>query len=301
MADSKLRNIPAESSDVDLVQCGICYTIIDKPKALLCLHTFCLKCLTSWHESAAKKNPGKYSQAVSCPNCREDFPLPKSGVKGLRTNFFVNKLKERNSLQKMLFEKDAKIPCTSCDPPTQNEAIGRCVECNDFLCTKCVGNHKSMRVLKHHHVLSLEELRAGKLTMHNLPEQEMCPKHKSEFLRFYCETCDEPMCRDCTVIDHPRPDHKQVDLTSCSEKRNEKLRQLFTQSQPIPQAIDDAIADDEKTLEELDSNIKKAINLYKKTSKKQKQNLRRRCENFRRREEKKLRHIAILSNLKSRA
>ena len=266
MADSKLCS-NEESSNADLMHCGICFAVIDKPKALPCLHTFCLECLTSWSESSAKKNPDKYTNAVSCPNCREDFPLPKGGVKELKTNFFVNKLKERNSIQKKLHEKDAKIPCTSCDA-SGNQAIGRCVECDDFLCKKCVDNHKSMRVLRHHHVLSLEELRAGKLTMHNLPEQEMCPKHTGEVLRFYCETCDEPMCRDCTVLDHPRSDHKQIDLKSAASERKEKLEDFFKQAEHVPKAIKNAIAEDESISKDLATNTENAITLFKKTCQK---------------------------------
>ncbi|XP_072022989.1 E3 ubiquitin-protein ligase TRIM45-like [Amphiura filiformis] len=266
MADSKLLNLEETVSNADLVQCGICHAAIDKPKALPCLHTFCLKCLTSWAQSSAEKNSDKYKDVVSCPICREDFPLPKGGVKELRTNFFVSKLKERNEIMKQLYEKDAKIPCTSC-VNSDNQAVGRCVECNDFLCKKCVDSHKSLRILIHHHVLTLEELRTGKLTMHNLPEQEMCPKHTREVLNFYCETCDEPMCRDCTVVDHPRPDHNQIDLKSAAEERNDKLQELFKQVELVPKAIDTATALDEKTAKELRANVKKAISLYKKTSK----------------------------------
>ncbi|XP_072048257.1 E3 ubiquitin-protein ligase TRIM45-like [Amphiura filiformis] len=267
MADSRLLNPEGTVNNADLIQCAICHAAIDKPKALPCLHTFCLKCLTSWAQSSAKKHPDKYKDAVSCPTCREDFPLPKGGVKELRTNFFVSKLKERNEIMRKLYEKDVKIPCTSCIN-SDNQAVGRCVECNDFLCKKCVDSHKSLRVLIHHHVLTLEELRTGQLNMHNLPEQEMCPKHSGEVLRFYCETCEEPMCRDCTVVDHPRPDHKQIDLKSAAQERNDKLQELFKQVELIPRAIDTATTQDEKTAKELGDNVKKAISLYKKTAKK---------------------------------
>ena len=266
MADSKLC-YTEDHSNSDLVQCGICFAVIDEPKALPCLHTFCFNCLMSWSESSTKKNPDKYTDNISCPSCREDFPLPKGGVKELKTNFFVNKLKERNSMQKKLHDKDAKIPCTSCES-SGNTAVGRCVECDDFLCTKCVDSHKSLRILKTHHVLTLEDLRAGKLTMHNLPDQEMCQIHPGEVLRFYCETCDEPMCRDCTVVDHPRPDHKQINLKAAAGDRNEKLQELFKQTEQIPKAIEDAIAEDEQTLSDLEANTQKTIEDYKETVKK---------------------------------
>ncbi|XP_072046767.1 tripartite motif-containing protein 2-like [Amphiura filiformis] len=267
MADSKLLNLEGTVSNADLVQCGICHDAIDKPKALPCLHTFCLKCLASWAQSSAKKHSDKYKNAVSCPTCREDFPLPKGGVKELMTNFFVSKLKERNEIMRKLWEKDAKIPCTSC-VSSDNQAVGRCVECNDFLCKKCVHVHKSVRVLIHHHVLTLEELRTEKFIMHNLPEQEMCPKHKGEVLRFYCETCDELMCRDCTVVGHPRPDHKQIELINAAEERNNTILDLIKQVERIPRAIDIATAEVEETLKELKVNEEKAISLYKKTAKK---------------------------------
>ncbi|XP_072047204.1 E3 ubiquitin-protein ligase TRIM45-like [Amphiura filiformis] len=267
MADSKLLNLEGTVNNADLVQCGICHAAIDKPKALPCLHTFCLKCLTSWAQSSAKKHPDKYKDAISCPTCREDFPLPKDGVKELRTNFFISKLKERNKIMGKLCKKDAKIPCTSCDN-SDNQAFGRCVECNDFVCKKCLDIHKSLRILKHHHVLTLEELRTGKLTMHNLPEQEMCPKHTREVLYFYCETCDEPMCRACTVLDHPLPDHKQIDLKTAAGERNDKLQELFKQVGLIPKAIDTATTENKKTAKVLGDNVKKAISLYKETAKK---------------------------------
>ena len=140
--------------------------------------------------------------------------------------------------------------------------------CNDFLCKKCVESHTSLRVLKHHHILTLDELRKGKLTMHNLPEQEMCQIHPGEVLRFYCETCDEPMCRDCTVVDHPRPDHKQINLKTAAGERNDKLQELFKQTEQVPKAIEDAIAEDEKTLGDLEANAKKTIKDYDDTLKK---------------------------------
>lgn len=33
----------------------------------------------------------------------------------------------------------------------------------------------------------------------------MCLKHPLEPLKLWCETCRQTICRDCTVLDHPRP------------------------------------------------------------------------------------------------
>lgn len=263
MADSKFVN-PAEDSEEDLVHCGICFAEMDKPKALPCLHTFCLKCLTSWSETSAKKQPDKYMNVISCPSCREENPLPQGGVKNLRSNFFVTKLKERKSIQRQLNVKDAKIPCTSCtEDTTPGIAVARCVECNDFLCDKCVGVHESVRILQKHKLLTLNELRTGKLVMPNLTEQETCRKHKGEVIRFYCETCEEPMCRDCSVIDHPRPDHKQVDLESTARARTETLLKLAEECDPIAKKIESAIEADERISRDLDAAFEVAMRSIK--------------------------------------
>ena len=81
-------------------------------------------------------------------------------------------------------------------------------------------------------------------------------------------TCDEPICHDCTVLDHPRPDHKQVDLKNAAEERVDKLQEMLKQVEGIPDAIDLATAEDSKTIEELEANATKAIKIYKKTVKK---------------------------------
>ena len=260
MADSKLQN-PDENSDDELVHCGICFAVIDMPKALPCLHTFCQKCLTKWSDSSAKKQPDKYTDVVSCPSCREEFPLPEGGVKNLRSNFFVTKMKERKNIQRKLQSIDAVIPCSSCTGRTSTPgvAVARCVECNDFLCDKCVEVHKSVRVLEKHQLLTLDELRSGKLAIHNLPEQETCPKHKGEVLRFYCETCDELMCRDCSVVDHPRPDHKQLDLESTAKDRVENLVKLSQQCEPVAKMITDAIETDKQMKRDLDAAFENAM------------------------------------------
>ncbi|XP_072035685.1 uncharacterized protein [Amphiura filiformis] len=265
MADSKLQN--ADDSSDDELNCGICFAVIDKPKALPCLHTFCQKCLTSWYESTANKHPDKYTNVISCPSCREDFPLPEGGVQNLRSNFFVTKMKDRKSIQRKLQIKDAVIPCTSCSSDTTpGVAVQRCVECNDFLCNRCVEVHKSVRVLQKHQLVTLDELRSGKPTIHNLPEQETCSKHKGEVLRFYCETCDEPICRDCCVVDHPRPDHKQVDLESTAKERVEYLLKVAQECAPVAKEFDNAIATDEQIKADLDVAFENAMATIKQTT-----------------------------------
>ena len=75
----------------DLTKCGICKDTITDPKALPCLHTFCLVCLREWTDHDTTTS----SSHVICPACKKAFSLPDEGVEGLPGNVFVTSLMER--------------------------------------------------------------------------------------------------------------------------------------------------------------------------------------------------------------
>ena len=74
----------------DLIECPICFcamvSVVD-PRALPCLHTFCLQCLGKYANSLGKK--GRQPRSLPCPFCRRESELPRSGPKGLPKSFMV--------------------------------------------------------------------------------------------------------------------------------------------------------------------------------------------------------------------
>ncbi|EDO30925.1 predicted protein, partial [Nematostella vectensis] len=54
--------------------------------------------------------------------------------------------------------------------------------------------------LQHHTILSLDEIKSGKLLA--MSKTSYCTKHKGKKLKLFCESCKEVICRDCTVVDH---------------------------------------------------------------------------------------------------
>ena len=154
-----------------LTDCGICLSEIENPKALPCLHSFCLKCLRRVKHPAG---------VLTCPLCQEDITLPKDGVDGLRDNFFINQLKERKAIRKM---GAVKMTCICCGT-TEQVVAARCIDCNGFLCQHCVASHTRLAPLKSHSVYTLEELRSGKVDASKLVKEECCQKHKDQVLRF---------------------------------------------------------------------------------------------------------------------
>jgi len=58
-------------------KCPICQDEIKDPRLLPCIHSFCLECLKQY---CRDKLPG---DDMPCPECRQEFQIPKDGVAGL--------------------------------------------------------------------------------------------------------------------------------------------------------------------------------------------------------------------------
>jgi hypothetical protein len=85
-------------------------------------------------------------------NCEQEVVLPGGKVANLLTDFVaIDMLKPKA-------EKQAII-CTSCK--AQEEAIARCQDCPNFLCSNCYTAHQFMRCFEDH--------RVGKLLYYSLP------------------------------------------------------------------------------------------------------------------------------------
>ena len=222
--------------------------MINDPKSLPCLHTYCFKCLSEWAKPT--------STSVTCPMCRKECTLPSDGVAGLESNFFVTKLKDRKTVNLKLASKDCKIPCTNCEGSDQ-AAVARCFQCDDFLCANCLKSHKTLRLTRGHHTFTLDELRSGKVDP--IAKAEYCSKHKGQELWIYCETCNLLICRDCTVFDHCKPEHKFVDLQTAAKGQKENIEKLAEECKSLTLQVDAAIENDKQVVQKLVASASNAM------------------------------------------
>ncbi|XP_072018863.1 transcription intermediary factor 1-alpha-like [Amphiura filiformis] len=239
------QELISEKTDnhTDLTLCGICLATMDNPKALPCLHSFCFGCIDEWVKEhididVTDINIDDDVTHFRCPVCKEDFQLPSDGVTGLRSNFFVTKLKEKHDLQVEL-EKD-KHSCTCCGN-LDNIAKARCCDCNEYLCDKCVQIHKTLKALRDHKVYSLEDIQSGLVNINKIHSEEYCRRHKNQILWFYCETCGLSICRDCTVIEHPASSHQLVNLEDIAKKQATNIQELSSNCKKVVPEIVSAI------------------------------------------------------------
>ena len=78
----------------DIFTCGICTEAYDnkrrKAKFLACHHTFCSYCLSQWQNKKGQANTSR----IRCPNCNTLTDVPKNGIDGLQTNFYIENMKD---------------------------------------------------------------------------------------------------------------------------------------------------------------------------------------------------------------
>ncbi|CAB4028544.1 tripartite motif-containing 45-like [Paramuricea clavata] len=110
-----------------------------------------------------------------------------------------------------------KILCDSCD--SEEAAQSRCNECGIFLCQYCTEFHKRSRSMKHHELVTMEQLKSNPGPQ-NIAEKIRCPKHKEEVIKLFCKTCQTTICRDCTIVDHRQHEYGFVEEVAVEEKRH---------------------------------------------------------------------------------
>ena len=186
--------------------CPVCLDLYTNPKTLPCLHSFCEACIERFPQD--KEGETYY---LSCPTCRHHTELPGEGAGAFPVAFTVNNLKEVHSLMKKVSDPQ-QVTCDNC---TTANATGYCQDCSKFLCQKCIDIHKGWAPIAHHQIISLDEVTATSVSQ-LLPAQQQptltCSTHGKK-MKIYCETCDDVICRDCTVRTHK--DH-EYDLVSAS-------------------------------------------------------------------------------------
>ena len=226
MAEKALQKL------ADQLTCPICLDTYTSPRVLPCLHVFCENCLGRLVLRDAE------NLTATCPNCRRETRLPQEGVASLPSVFYINHLFEVRDI----FQKVTDPSKTRCEKCTEGDARGYCRDCGQFVCEACITVHKKWKEFAEHEIATLGQIEADVAQF--VPPKKValtCAKHPSKKSKIYCETCNELICRDCTVKTHR--DH-QFDLVGdCFTKHRDAI---VASLQPIKQQLDivnQAVAD----------------------------------------------------------
>lgn len=138
------------------------------------------------------------------------------------------------------------IHCTSCK--SKEEAVAYCKDCSNFLCSNCNIAHKFMRCFENHTVLNLSNLDGQNLSIH---KPIYCVHHKSEHLKFFCFTCQVPICNECLEKEHTSSDHHFEDAKTAEFRIRKELESLIKESRSKGKFCERTTATLESALEDL--------------------------------------------------
>ena len=188
------------------VTCFVCKALFVEPKTVSCLHTFCRKCI----QMIINNN----SDSRDCPVCKAKFALPQDHTK-IPTNSTLQ-------LKADMVHKRKEKKCGECDDDAPT--VMWCVDCENYLCTKCNDEHKRMKRLRSHETMTVEQFNAQgpNMVVTPQPEYRICKHHskpnKQRPLDFYCTTCNILICQVCVRIDHHQHHYDPVNQIADEER-----------------------------------------------------------------------------------
>ena len=106
-------------------------------------------------------------------------------------------------------------------------------------------------MMKSHHVVSIQDLKSGRIDVRQYLKPPSCPKHDGQIFWLFCETCSVLICQGCTVLDHCKPDHKYVELGTVIKKQTGEIQQLDTE-------CDKLITETQSRIEQIKKNKTKS-------------------------------------------
>ncbi|KAG7207048.1 hypothetical protein KM043_000930 [Ampulex compressa] len=134
------------------------------------------------------------------------------------------------------------VHCTGCKS-TESDAVARCFDCANFLCPNCVMAHQFMHCFEGHRVLNLADSKLETVSSSattEMPKSNLvingagnngekvlfCPRHKQELLKYFCRSCTVPVCKECTISDHPGPLHDCGHISDVGSQQLEALARV---------------------------------------------------------------------------
>jgi len=197
---------------------------------------------------------------MNCPTCRSNAEIPQGKIELLPVNFFVNNLISMVALHED--SEGSNLECDICesgDPPAN-----KCTTCYNFLCEFCTQAHQRGRNTSSHSLLSLEEVKKMGSAAVAVAKPSLCNEHEGEVMKLFCETCEEAICRDCTIVKHR--DHKYTFVKDAFPKGKESLLNILletkTKASMLKEAVDGVLEMKKNVHTSAEKTLQKVINCF---------------------------------------
>ena len=232
-------------------KCSLCSELYTDPRMLQCLHSFCVKCVKKLLEEQGSET------SLKCPTCEKTASLPEGGVDALPKDLHKVRMATVSQYEVKL-QGAEETACDRCVKASNGPAVSFCVNCCEFLCKICCEDHKSWRKTLNHELQpvgssksdcqSTKDSPASLLS--NIPEEpRKCQLHSDEALKFYCDTCNMLICRDCIVLKHSGHSFDRMEVVA--EKEKVDLLTSLGSADSAKSKLDDAIAKGGKVTQQI--------------------------------------------------
>ena len=254
--------------------CSLCRSDYENLRVLPCLHTFCTRCLTEAVEHGRLSCP---TCRMAVPLSEDGVEGLPSNIPSANSIFDVlvpvagNFGQSSSLIRAMTMIRE----CSNCREGSM--VTSHCKDCNEFLCDSCVRAHQRVRLTKDHRIVSLMEeagfMRGDQGVLSQSPlsvistspvspitstisspavttsllsaektqtdDLDHCDLHENEFLRLYCDTCFQPVCRKCAFNEHGG--HSFMYLKDAVENTRSAVVKLTSDAQVEAVKIEEAI------------------------------------------------------------
>ncbi|XP_070155719.1 B-box type zinc finger protein ncl-1 [Polyergus mexicanus] len=235
-----LEEITCGNGEANDQGCALCTSKLCSPRVLSCLHVFCETCLDKLLMDEA--GDSKVGSIISCPVCHQETSVSSKGAASLTCDYVLTNILDMSAIENMA------VLCTSCK--AKESAVARCSDCANFLCPNCNTAHQFMRCFEHHKVVAFEDLKQSNEAI-PIHKPIFCESHPAENMKFYCHTCQEPICNECLLVEHKAPEHQYERLTDVEPRQKEELVNLMTESKAKIVECDQVSVQLENALSEL--------------------------------------------------
>ena len=195
-------------------KCDLCKDLIINNTKLLwgCYHTYCSSCIDRLQQHASSSSPTSSNgnnmkpNKITCPLCSQEIRIVDTGLQQQQPqqssndigDYLSNDLGYNFSLVNLLSENKHKLiqeqqRCQSCK--SNDSLMQKCFCCSNHLCQNCLLTHQYIN----HFEMKDMILDSPLLSQQQQNERLVnCYKHKNEQTKYFCLTCNQLLCKECT-------------------------------------------------------------------------------------------------------
>ncbi|XP_072051629.1 E3 ubiquitin-protein ligase TRIM45-like [Amphiura filiformis] len=145
--------------------------------------------------------------------------------------------------------------CDQCEEQDKTASV-YCQDCKHYLCESCLTIHAAWKGMKHHTVLTVADKLSEEVSLSHV-EGQYCSEHDNKEKKFYCKTCDKPVCKDCIDSKQCCHDHDTVTLQQAADNKLQGLKEQMKECNKKKDEIQDAIDKIEKIEDEISCSADK--------------------------------------------